>query len=38
MWTTGDVERFLPQFDPKLEPAMIDFLNVLRLDMVNPPL
>jgi len=35
--TVGDAERFLPPFDAALEPAIIDFLNVLRLDMVNPP-
>jgi cytochrome c peroxidase len=35
--TTGDAERFLVSFDPAAEPAIIDFLDALRLDMVNPP-
>jgi cytochrome c peroxidase len=35
--TMGDAERFLPPFDANLEPAIIELLNALRLDMVNPP-
>ena len=35
--TEGDAEPFLVPFDPALEPAIINFLNVLRLDMTNPP-
>jgi cytochrome c peroxidase len=35
--TTGDAERFLIPFDADLEPAIVDFLNLLRIDMVNPP-
>ena len=35
--TMGDAERFLPPFDGNLEPPIIEFLNALRLDMVNPP-
>ena len=35
--TTGDAERFLISFDAALTPAIIDFLNALRLDMTNPP-
>jgi hypothetical protein len=33
----GEAERFLVSFDPTLEPAIITFLDALRLDMVNPP-
>lgn len=35
--TMGEAERFLVSFDPTLEPAIITFLDALRLDMVNPP-
>jgi len=34
--TIGDAERFLPPFDATLEPAIVEFLNTLRLDMTKP--